>query len=183
LATRPERMITYEDYLTFPDEPRLEIIEGEAYVVPAPNRRHQEVLGRLHLRIGHFVEQHGGGAVFFAPFDVVLTDTDIVQPDIVFIADEHLDVLTDANVWGTPSWVVEVLSPSNPSHDRKRKLAAYERTGVPEYWIVDPAKGSVDIYRLSNEGYGEPVRLTAPATARPVRPANFELDLTDLFRD
>ena len=181
MATRPERLITYDDYVTFPDEPRVEIIEGEPYVVPAPNRRHQEVLGRLHLRIGTYVEQHGGGWVFVAPFDVVLTDMDIVQPDIVFVADDT-DVLNDANIRGTPSFVIEVLSPSHPERDRKLKLAAYERTGVPEYWIVDPGAETVTVYRLGGDAYDAPVITRAPDVVTSLRPAGFALDVGDLFR-
>ncbi len=181
MAIRPDRQITYDDYLTFPDEPRLEIVEGEAYVVPSPNRRHQEILGRLYLRLGNHVEQHGGGAVFIAPFDVVLTNTDIVQPDIVFISNENLEVLTDANVRGTPSWVIEVLSPSHPDRDRKLKLAAYERTHVPEYWIIDPDVETISAYRLEDGRYGDAAVFRAPAAPQPLSPQDFALDLDDLF--
>ena len=181
MATRPERQITYDDYVTFPDEPRLEIIEGEAFVVPGANTRHQEIVGRFFLRLGTFVEVNGGGKVFIPPFDVVLSDIDIVQPDIIFIADDVMDILTDLNVWGSPSWVVEVLSPSHPERDRKLKLRRYETFHVPEYWIVDPIKETLSVYRLEGDSYRAPEVLQPPDVARPLHPEGFALDLTDLF--
>jgi Uma2 family endonuclease len=181
VATRPERQITYDDYVTFPDEPRLEIIEGEAYVVPGSNTRHQEVAGRFFLRLGMFVEKNGGGKVFIPPFDVVLSDIDVVQPDIIFIADDVMDVLTDLNVRGTPSWVVEVLSPSHPERDRKLKLRRYETFKIPEYWIVDPVAEGVSVYRLDGDWYRRPEILHPPDVARPLQPDGFSLDLGDLF--
>lgn len=180
MATRPERLITYEDYVTFPDEPRLEVIGGDAYVLPSPNTRHQTLVGRIFAWLHFHVEAHGGGEVFVAPFDIVLTDTDIVQPDIVFIADEDTEVLTDANVRGTPSWAIEVLS-SDPSRDRKLKLGLYERTDLPEYWIVDPGTETITVYRLEEGSYGPPEVFSRGQVARSLLPVGFTLDLDDLF--
>jgi Uma2 family endonuclease len=182
MATRPERRITYADYVTFPDNERWEIVDGEAFLVPSPNARHQRVQLRLAVQISKHLEAHGGGELFIAPFDVVLDPGgDIVQPDLVFIADEDMDVLTEANVWGRPSWAIEVLSPSHADRDRKLKLGRYEHFGVPEYWICDPDVNAVEIYRLDGERYGEPVVARVPDRAIALRPSGLSIDLSDVF--
>jgi Uma2 family endonuclease len=181
MATRPERLITYADYVTFPDEPRLEVIAGEAHVVPSPNRRHQGLVVRLASWIHGHLEAHGGGEIYVAPFDVVLTDIDIVQPDLVYISEQDMGVLTEANVRGTPTWAIEILSPSDPSRDKKLKLGLYERTGVPEYWIVDPGAATISVYRLEGDSYGDPKVFSRGDSLSPREPAGFTLNLDDLF--
>ncbi len=182
MATRPERKLTYDDYVDFPEGERYELIDGEVYVVPSPNEKHQRVLGELYRQVANHVKQHGGGRVYSAPFDVVLDPGDVLQPDLVFVADADLDVLTEANVWGTPTWVVEILS-SKPERDRKLKLPRYERFGVSEYWIVDPFADRVEVLRLERGAYGEPVILEPPHVARPLLPPGLEIDLAELFAD
>lgn len=139
--------LTYDDYASLPDDgQRWEIIDGEAYVNPAPNTRHQRVLLRIVTELNTHVAAHGGGEVFVAPYDVVLSEHDIVQPDVLFVADADAHQITDANLQGAPTLAVEVLS--NPRHDQVRKRALYERAGVGEYWIVDPNADRVEVYRL-----------------------------------
>ena len=163
MSVRPTSPWTYEDYLEFPDDGRRhEIIEGEAYVTPAPNIRHQDILLWLVRRIADHLDRHGGGRVFVAPVDVVLTDTDVVQPDIVFVADADIATINQANVRGAPTLVVEILS--DPRHDRLRKRRLYSRCGVKEYWIVDSDAERVEVYRLSGDKYPAPVILEPGAT-------------------
>jgi Uma2 family endonuclease len=183
LATRPKRRLTYEDYVGFPEGERWEVIDGEAYVVPSPNTRHQRVIVRILRLIADHLERHGGGEVFVAPYDVVLDENgDIFQPDLVFIADQDMDVLTEANVWGTPTWAIEVLSPSRPERDRRLKLQRYEHFGVPEYWIVDPDDDSIAIYRLTAGSYGAPTIVRSPEQPSPLLPADLQIDLSNVFR-
>ncbi len=179
MATRPK--LTYEDYLHFPEGERYELIDGEAWMVPAPNTRHQDILGRLHLTVGNFLEAHGGGRAFVAPLDVVLSSGDVLQPDLVFIAPADLDVLTEANVWGTPSWVVEILS-QDVRRDRVLKRQRYERFGVPEFWIADPVNDLLEVYRLEGDRYGDPIVLRPPGVAEPLAPSGLVMDLAYLFR-
>jgi Uma2 family endonuclease len=182
VAVRPERRFTWEDYVDFPEDQRYEVIDGEVYVVAAPTRRHQLVLGELYRVVANHVKAGGGGIVLIAPFDVVLDPGgDIVQPDLVFVADEDMDVLTDANAWGTPSWLVEVLSTWHPERDRKLKLARYEHFGVKEYWIVDPTAERVEIHRLEGGRYGEPSLHATRGLVSPLRPVGLEIELADLF--
>ncbi|MEX0875572.1 MAG: Uma2 family endonuclease [Actinomycetota bacterium] len=183
MAVRPERRLTYDDYVHFPESERWELVDGEALVVPAPNARHQRLIGRLFNEIYNYLERHGGGEVFVSPFDVVLSDFDVFQPDIVFIADQDRQVLNEKNVRGSPTWAIEVLSPSTASRDTEMKLQRYEKFRVPEYWIVDPWGNNLTIYVLEEARYPSPVLEAPPGLARPRLPASFEIDLTHLFRD
>ena len=104
-TTAHDRRLTYEDFLLFPDDGlRHEIIDGAHYVTPSPNQRHQELVGRLHLSLGAFLEDRPDkGRVFLSPFDVVFSFHDVVEPDLVFVAPDQLDILTAQNIQGTPA--------------------------------------------------------------------------------
>lgn len=141
------------------DDLRREIIDGELFVTPAPFTRHQRAVGILYLRIATHLESHGGGEILLAPCDVVFSDFDVVEPDLIFIPTLQANIVTERNIQGAPGIVIEVMS--DPVMDRRRKKALYARYKVPEYWIVDPAKGEVEIYLLAGEDYAEPMILTA----------------------
>ncbi len=137
---------TYEDYLNLPEDRRYEIIDGELYMVPAPFTYHQKVQGKLFYLIYDYVEDHDLGEVFSAPIDILFSKTDVVQPDIIFIAHENMHILKKENVQGAPDLVVEVLSPSSVKRDYEIKMKLYSRFGVKEYWIADPDAKSVNVY-------------------------------------
>jgi Uma2 family endonuclease len=140
VMSQPRKKLTYADFLLFPDDgKRHELIDGVHYVTPCPNFTHQELLGRLHLAIGTFlVNRRHLGRVVLSPFDVVMSNHDIVEPDLLFIAGDQQAIITEANVQGAPALVVEILSPSTRRRDEGIKRQLFERTGVREYWIVDP---------------------------------------------
>jgi len=177
---RPAGVLTYGDYLRFPDDERWELIDGVAHMVAAPNPRHQAVLGRLHLRAGAYLEARPElGRLYFAPLDVVLTEHDVVQPDLVFVADTS--IITEKNVWGTPTWVVEIVS--DPRRDRVLKLRAYARTGVPEYWIVDPVGDTIDVFLPApGGGYAEPRRSAPGHTISPRALPGLAIEVADVLR-
>ena len=139
--------LTYEDYCRAPDDKRYELLNGELMMVPAPNTKHQEILGRLHVELHRFVQEHELGKVYVAPLDVVLSDTDVVQPDVLFISRTREDRITDANVRGAPDLVIEILSPSTADRDLEDKHELYGRHGVLEYWIIDPVAETVAVHR------------------------------------
>jgi Uma2 family endonuclease len=160
MAVDPGKLLTYEDYLAFPDDGiRREIVEGKVYELSAPTVRHQALIGHLYLEIALHIRSHGGGRVYVAALDVRLAEHDIVQPDVIFVADDRLGVIDEKYMMGAPSLLVEVLS--DPRHDRVRKRRIYARDGVPEYWIVDPKADHVEIYTLAGDEYAEP-RIVAP---------------------
>jgi Uma2 family endonuclease len=112
----------------------------------------RDLVGRLFLTIGAFVEDRPErGRAFLSPFDVVFSFHDIVEPDLVFVAPDQFDILTDKNIQGTPALVVEI-SPSTRKRDREIKRQLYDRAGVREYWLVDPEQDAVTIHRRASDG-------------------------------
>ena len=138
VQAKPTVKLTFADYSKTPDDERWELIDGELIMAPSPTGRHQLVVGKLYRLLADFVERSGLGMVFLAPFDVVLSELNVVQPDVMFISDAKAHILTDANVQGAPDLVVEVLSPSTAIRDWRTKLDLYAEYGVQEYWVVDP---------------------------------------------
>jgi Uma2 family endonuclease len=181
----PRRKLTYEDYLLFPEDgQRHEIIDGEHYVSPAPSVPHQRLSMRLGSRLHFFVEQNRLGEVFAAPFDVLLSRHDIVQPDLLFISDRRSAILDDQNAKGAPDLVVEILSKSTRRMDEGIKLERYELLGVEEYWMFNTRLQSVRIFRRHGDRLQLVAELSAvakDALASPLLPG-LELRLTDLFR-
>ena len=153
-ATPEDTRLTYDDFLLFPDDgKRHEIIDGEHYVTPSPNTRHQVLVGRLYFAIEQFLRQHrGSGRVFLAPLDVVFTRWDVVEPDLLFVAGDQEAILTEKNVQGAPALVIEILSASTRKVDEQVKRRLFERGGVREYWLVDPEIDIVKVFRRNVDG-------------------------------
>lgn len=152
-AQRDTRL-TYDDFVRIPDDgKRHEIIDGVHYVTPAPARRHQQLLCRLHLAIGGFLEEHPElGEAYLSPLDTVISPWDVVEPDLLFVAADQLDILTEPNIQGAPALVVEILSPSTRRRDTGIKRQLFDRGGVREYWLVDPKTLEVTVYRRTPDG-------------------------------
>lgn len=171
---------TYADLATFPDDGlRREIIDGELIVTAAPYLRHQKLVGELHGQFWTHLKTHGGGQIYIAPADVVLSDINVVEPDLLFVADDQLQILTEKNVQGAPSLVIEVASDSRMDRVRKRDL--YARFGVPVYWVVDPETDRVEVYRLAGETYGKPELYEPPETLAYDSLPGLVIDLAALF--
>ena len=152
--------LTYDDFLLLPDDGmRHELIDGEHFVSPAPHLRHQRVLQRLFYEIETFLRQSLLGEVFVAPADVVFTRFDVVEPDLLYVSRSRADIL-GAYVKGAPDLVIEILSPSNRRYDEVTKRDLYDRTGVPEYWLVDPEAETVKVFRREGERFGRPQLLS-----------------------
>lgn len=154
--------LTYDDFCLLPEDgKRREIISGELFVAPSPETIHQRAVARLFIRLGQFVESHKLGEVFGAPFDVVFSEFDVVEPDLFYISNARSGVLTHKNVQGAPDLVVEVLSESTARVDRSFKLKLYGKFGVQEYWILDPYGPSAEIYRRGEKGLDMVAKLSA----------------------
>lgn len=135
--------LRYEDLEAFPeDHTRREIIDGELYVSPSPSLRHQEIVLSLVTILRAYARGHGGKA-YVGPVDVILAEHDIVAPDVVYVAPDRTSILQEKTIFGAPTLIVEVTS-SNRSVDRGKKLRLYARSGIPEYWIVDPKRPSIE---------------------------------------
>ena len=155
--------LTYDDFLLFPDDgKRHELIDGEHYVTPSPNTRHQRISGRLYLLLGNWLEEHPIGQLFYAPFDVVFSNFDVVEPDLLYMSNERAaTILTDKHVAGVPELVIEIASPGTRKRDETLKRRLYERCGVEEYWVVDPIVDTVRVFHRSASGFSRPSELTA----------------------
>ncbi len=152
MVTVPVRT-TYQDLSELPDETRCELIEGELLMSPSPSRFHQDVIQRLNEHLLRYVKQNNLGVVYFAPLDVVLSDYDVVQPDILFVSHRHREILKDKNIEGAPDLAVEIVSPGSRERDRLIKKGLYARYGVQEYWLVDLDKKSVEVLSLKEGEY------------------------------
>ncbi|HEV2854834.1 MAG TPA: Uma2 family endonuclease [Thermoanaerobaculia bacterium] len=158
------RKLTYEDYLLFPEDGlRHEILDGEHYVTSAPSRWHQTASANLTYFLVGFLRRNRLGQVFTAPFEVVLSEHDVVQPDLLFLSNERLGILTEKNVQGAPDLVIEILSDNTRRRDETVKRDRYEGFGVLEYWLVDPQRQTVRIYRRSDAGFGAALELSTAA--------------------
>lgn len=172
---------TYEDYLNAPEDKRYELLDGELVMTPAPGERHQSISILLGSKLFQFVSENSLGRVYLAPFDVVLSDVDVVQPDLLFVSNERDHIITPANIQGAPDLVVEILSPSTAERDRTFKRALYANHGVNEYWMVDITAKDITILLLGERGYevvgtyGEEEALTSPTMQ------GFTLNIGDLF--
>ncbi len=163
-APTPSVKFTYEDLLNFQDDgKRHEIIDGEHFVTPSPNTKHQAVSTNLAAILWTYLQEHPIGAVFAAPLDVVFSDFDVVEPDILYISRERAGVLTEKHVRGAPDLVVEILSPGTRKTDEATKRRLYERFDVTEYWVVDPELDAIKIYRRVKGAFARVAELGAEA--------------------
>jgi Uma2 family endonuclease len=184
MAVTRSWQLTYEDLQGFPDDgKRHEIIDGEHYVTPSPAVKHQREVLNLAALLHDHVRQEALGTVLVAPVDVVLSEIDVVEPDVIWISLARREILAEANVQGMPDLVVEVLSPSTRKTDEIIKRKLYERYGALEYWIVDPELERVKIYRRAGEGFAPAVEVAAEAgesLASPLLPG-FSVAVAELF--
>ena len=188
---KADRVYTYADYCSWPDDERWELIDGAAYdMSPAPSRRHQKLTGDIFAEIHNFLEDRECAA-YIAPFDVCLPEApgarddeiiNVVQPDVSVSWSE--DKLDEKGAVAAPDIALEVLSPSTSVKDQREKLTLYERSGVREYWVVDPANETLSVYSLgrgSGGGFGKPA-VYGPGDRFESRVLEgFSLDLSRVF--
>ncbi len=181
IGEKPRLKLTYTDYLTTPEDKRYELLDGELVMAPAPNEAHQRTQAELGYYLMAFVKARRLGRIYYSPTDVVLSDIDVVQPDLLFVATERTHIITPDNIQGAPDLVVEILSPSTAERDRGYKRALYAQHGVREYWVVGTDAGAITVLLLGDEGYevvdtfGEGDTLTSPTIA------GFSLQVDEIF--
>ena len=172
---------TYEDYKHTPEDKRYELIDGDLIMVPAPRTAHQRSSRDIGLPLVMFVDENELGEVFLAPTDVVLSNTDVVQPDILFVSRERSHIINELNIRGAPDLVIEVLSPSTAQRDRTLKRTLYALHGVSEYWQADTDAKNVMVLILEDGEYkvagiyGEGQTLESPLLA------GFALEIDRVF--
>jgi len=183
LQEEEEKVYTYRDYLRLPDDGnRYEILGGELIMTPAPIIIHQRVTRRLSLLLNEFVEQKELGEIFFSPIDVVLSDTEIVQPDILFVAKTNLKIIKRKRIKGAPDLIIEIISPTTGYYDLVVKKRIYEKHGVKEYWVVDPHLKWIEIYHWQEGKYQTLARAENSGTVESALLPGWSVDLKHLFK-
>ncbi|MDZ7265036.1 MAG: Uma2 family endonuclease [candidate division KSB1 bacterium] len=184
-ARATSHLITYDDYLTFPDNDgiRKEIIEGELYMTPAPSTRHQLILKKIFRLLDNYVLQNGLGEVLFAPCDVIFSSINVMQPDILFISNENLNILTEKNIQGAPDLLVEILSSFSTDMDRIYKKMVYEKFGVKEYWIVDPVERIIEIWTRKTKKFELHSKIKQHDSLQSPLLEGLKFKLSEIFRD
>jgi Uma2 family endonuclease len=179
--------LTYDDFVHFPDDgKRHELIDGEHYVTPSPNTKHQRIVGSLYLLIANWLDARPVGQIFLAPYDVVFSEFDVVEPDLLYLSSERAkEVLTPLHARGVPELVIEIASRGTRKRDETIKRRLYEKAGVSEYWIVDPEIDVVRIYRRESDRFGRPFELLHEAGDVLTTPllAGLDIPLARVFRD
>ncbi|HMF31151.1 MAG TPA: Uma2 family endonuclease [Candidatus Lokiarchaeia archaeon] len=168
----------------WPDSPLLEIIGGDLYIVPSPSFLHQNIALNLATILRNYVKQNELGTICIAPLDVILSEMDVVDPDIFFIANEHLSNIQTDYVQCAPDLVIEILS-KNRNRDLVKKKGLYEKYGVGEYWVVDPQNYTITLfsYNPSEQQYGEGTQLTSDDAIQSRILPDFSITVAEIFQD
>ncbi|MEN6391437.1 MAG: Uma2 family endonuclease [Syntrophomonas sp.] len=154
--TEPARKLTYQDYLDLPEEPgyRFEILDGMLIKEPSPNVMHQRASRNLQrIFEEYFWRLDPEGEIFDAPLDVTLNNINVVQPDVFYVSGKQAPIVKDSRVDGSPTLVVEVMSPSSARKDRLQKMRIYQSLKVPHYWLVNPQERTLECFALQDEVY------------------------------
>jgi Uma2 family endonuclease len=154
MPTSPEvrpRKLTRYDYYDLPESgPRYQLIDGDLFMAPAPDRAHQHYSGNLEYLLRRYLESNPAGLIYHAPFDVELNELNVYQPDIVFVRKERSALFTEHGIVGGPDLVIEVLSPKTARFDLGMKRVNYFRSDVEELWIIDPKLKQVAVYKRTD---------------------------------
>jgi Uma2 family endonuclease len=184
---RSSKAYTYSDYLTWPEDQRWEIIDGEPFdMTPAPSVLHQEILVALAEQILDFLKGWPC-KMYLAPCDVLLPESgttekksrNVVQPDILVLCDPARR--RDAYLVGAPDFVIEILSPSTAGKDQIRKRSLYERHGVKEFWLVHPTDRTVRVYRLQGSSFSRSEMFEGSEKVPVLALPGLEIDLSRVF--
>ena len=178
---RSGTLVTYEDYCNLPDDERYEVIDGELIMVAAPRRVHQASSRNISTPLDMYVKSNRLGEMYYAPTDVILSDINVVQPDILFVSRERGHILADEGIRGAPDLIIEILSPSTAQLDKVRKRELYARFGVAEYWQVDTDDLSVIVLTLAGDDYEAAGMYGLGDTVVSPLLAGFTLEVDEIF--
>lgn len=180
--SKTDHLWTYDDYMRMEDDGRrYEILDGELIEMPGPRFRHQDIVAEIGTLLRVYVNRNKLGKVVMAPLDVVLSPVNIVQPDILFINNANLGIITELNVQGPPDLCIEVLSPGTSVRDLGRKRQLYARFGVREYWLVDPEAQRITVLSLDRGMYTPLVEAEGEAAIQSAVLPGFVVTAAALF--
>jgi Uma2 family endonuclease len=176
-------VLTYEDYLAMPDDGRrYEILDGEVAVTATPVTLHPIIVGNLYWTLRGHVHGRGLGRMYLAPFTVVLANTTVVEPDLVYVDNGRASLVTDRGIRGAPALAIEVLSPTTAANDRGPKFQLYARYGVPYYWIADTDARVLDGYELDGAAYRSTGRVHVDARTALLPFPDLSLGVDELWQ-
>ena len=177
-----ELQFTYADYKDFPEDgKRYEILEGRLLMIPSPFTPHQRVSGNLYVCLSNHVKSKNLGVVFHPPYDVVLSEINVVQPDIIYVSKENSRIITEANIKGTPDLLIEIVSKTSKKNDEITKKMIYAQSSVKEYWIVYPESKEIKVYVESEKGYILWKKFSNNDTVSTPALPNLNLNLAEMF--
>ena len=182
IGDKPRMKLTYADYRTPPEDKHYELLDGELLEIPSPGESHQRFQAELGLFLGAHIRERKVGRLYFSLTEVVLSEVDIVKPDLLFVSNKRLDIIVPSGVQGAPDLVVEILSQATAERDKGYKRALYARHGVKEYWLVGTDVGTIKVLLLGDDCYevvgtfGEGNTLTSPTLE------GFSLKVDAVFR-
>jgi Uma2 family endonuclease len=183
MVKRANVQFSYQGYQLFPEDKRYEILDGNLCLVSSPNTKHQRVSKKILIALARQVEERNLGEIFVAPYDVILSGDNIVQPDIFFIAGGRVGLVGELNLQGTPDLVIEILSAGSRKKDLEIKKKIYARFGVGEYWIVNPDAETIEVQIWSEIGYlRHAVYAKSGCLSSPLLPS-IRVPLRDIFRN
>lgn len=183
MVVNPHIKFTYEDYKNIPESEtkRYELLGGELLMAPAPIPYHQNISRKLFYSIYEHTRENDLGEVYYSPIDVVLSNEDVVQPDIVFIRKDRLSIIREEAIHGAPDLLIEILSPSTAERDRTLKKTLYARSGVKEFWITDPVTKTIEVFTLTPQGYQLFKRFEVGQTLTSPLLTHLEIPLKQIF--
>jgi Uma2 family endonuclease len=141
----------YSDYIQIDDDKRYEIIKGELLMSPAPSTKHQRIIFNLLFLLGSVIKKSNRGKIFPAPIDVVFSEEDVLQPDIVYVSEKNQEIIQERGIFGVPDIVIEVINSGSERRDLLEKKRIYEEYKVKEYWIVFPREEFIEIWEYKEE--------------------------------
>ena len=182
IGGRPGVKLTYADYRTTPDDRRYELLDGELLDIPSPGEAHQRFQAELGFFLGSHIRERRIGRLYLSLTEVVLSDVDVVQPDLLFVSNERMDIIVPSGVHGGPDLVVEILSPATAERDTGYKRALYARHGVKEYWLVSTDAGTITVLLLGETGYDVVGTFGEGDTLASSTPKEFRLEMDLVIR-
>jgi len=176
-----KKIYTYKDYEKLPEGAPYQLIGGDLIMTPSPTPQHQLISRRIAYLLVAFVEVNKLGEVLYAPIDVYLSDTETYQPDIIFISKERLEIIGEKKIEAAPDLVIEILSPSTAYYDLKHKRSVYGKSGVREYWIVDPMEKSIEVYENADSKFERAGQAVEKGRAESKRLKGFGVEVEKVF--
>lgn len=175
--------ILADDFLLIPEDGRRhELIDGNHYLHASPDTKHQRISMRLIVAIGTYLRAHRLGQLYFALLDVVLSQYDVVEPDLMYVTNDRREIITEKNIQGPPDLLIEIVSDSTRHYDEVIKYELYERVGVSEYWLIDSVRDCVRVLRRNAAGrYEIAAELSRNETLTSPLFPTLEIQLDEIF--